>query len=171
VREEIRKIIDFWFHEGVDGMRLTSVMFLYQREGTNCINLPEVHAFLKRLRSYVDKNHPGKILMAETNLWPEEAAEYYGEGDECQMNYHYPLMPRLYMAMQTEDRYPIIDIMAQTPAIPETCQWALFLRNHDDLMLSMVTEEERDYLYKVFAKDHGAKINRWYSSTPGAIAG
>jgi maltose alpha-D-glucosyltransferase/alpha-amylase len=159
VREEIRKIIDFWFHEGVDGMRLTSVMFLYQREGTNCINLPEVHAFLKRLRSYVDKNHPGKILMAETNLWPEEAAEYYGEGDECQMNYHYPLMPRLYMAMQTEDRYPIIDIMAQTPAIPETCQWALFLRNHDDLMLSMVTEEERDYLYKVFAKDHGAKIN------------
>lgn len=160
VREEIRRIIDFWFQVGVDGIRLSSVMFLFRQEGTNCANLPAVHDFLKRLRSYVDERHPGKILLAETNLWPEEAAEYFGKGDECHMNYHFPLMPRLYMALQTEDRYPIIDILEQTPKIPEDCQWALFLRNHDDLMLSMVTEEERDYLYKVFAQDHGAKINR-----------
>ena len=160
VRQEVQKVIDFWFQLGVDGMRLTSVMFLFRKEGTNCENLPEVHDFLKRLRNYVDENHPGKILIAETNLWPEEAAEYFGEGKECHMNYHYPLMPRLYMALQTEDRYPIIDILEQTPTIPENTQWALFLRNHDDLMLSMVTEEERDYLYKVFAQDKGAKINR-----------
>jgi maltose alpha-D-glucosyltransferase / alpha-amylase len=159
VREEIRKVIDYWYDLGVDGLRLTSVMFLFAREGTNCENLPEVHRYLKELRQYVDKRHPGKILMAETNLWPEDAAQYYGQGDECHMNYHFPLMPRLYMALQTEDRYPIIDILEQTPPIPDNCQWALFLRNHDDLMLTMVTEEERDYLYKVFAQDHGAKVN------------
>jgi maltose alpha-D-glucosyltransferase/alpha-amylase len=159
VRAEIRKVIDFWYDLGVDGVRLTSVMFLFREEGTNCENLPAVHDYLKKLRKYVEERHPGKILIAETNLWPEEAAQYYGDGDECHMNYHFPLMPRLYMAMQTEDRYPIIDILEQTPSIPENCQWALFLRNHDDLMLSMVTEEERDYLYKVFAQDHGAKIN------------
>ncbi len=159
VREEIRKVIDFWFDLGVDGLRLTSVMFLFREEGTNCQNLPQVHEYIKELRSYVDRKHSGRILVAETNLWPEEAAEYYGEGDECHMNYHFPLMPRLYMALQTEDRYPIIDILEQTPTIPENAQWALFLRNHDDLMLSMVTEEERDYLYKVLAQDHGAKIN------------
>ncbi|MBR9921028.1 MAG: maltose alpha-D-glucosyltransferase [Bacteroidetes bacterium] len=159
VRQEIQNIIDFWAELGVDGFRLTSVVFLFQREGTNCENLPEVHAYLRELRGFLNKKYPDKIIMGESNLWPEEAAEYFGEGDECHMNYHFPLMPRLYMAMQTEDRYPIIDILAQTPAIPENAQWALFLRNHDDLMLSMVTEEERDYLYKVFAQDHGAKIN------------
>lgn len=159
VRKEMEKVLDFWFQKGVDGVRLSSIMFLFQKEGTNCENLPEVHAYLKSLRKYVDTKHPGKVLMAETNLWPEEASEYYGEGDECHMNYHFPLMPRLYMALQTEDSYPIIDILDQTPNIPENCQWALFLRNHDDLMLSMVTEEERDYLYKVFAQDHGSKIN------------
>ena len=159
VRKEIQKVVDFWFDLGVDGLRLSSVMFLFQKEGTNCENLPEVHRYLKSLRKYVDEKHPGKILMAETNLWPEDAAQYFGQGDECHMNYHYPLMPRLYMALQTEDRYPIRDILEQTPAIPENAQWALFLRNHDDLMLTMVTEEERDYLYKVFAQDHGAKIN------------
>ncbi|MCI5081999.1 MAG: maltose alpha-D-glucosyltransferase, partial [Saprospiraceae bacterium] len=160
VRIEIQKIIDFWFDKGVDGLRLNSVMFTQQKEGTNCENLPEVHAYLKKLRAYVDEKHPGKILIAETNLWPEEAAQYYGKGDECHMNFHFPLMPRLFMALQTEDRYPIIDILEQTPAIPENSQWALFLRNHDDLMLSMVTEEERDYLYKVLAQDHGSKINQ-----------
>lgn len=160
VREEIRRVIDYWMGLGVDGLRLSSVMFLYQQEGTNCENLPQVHAFLKRLREYVDNNYENRILIAETNLWPEEASQYFGKGDECHMNYHFPLMPRIYMALQTEDRYPIIDILEQTPAIPENTQWCLFLRNHDDLMLSMVTEEERDYLYKVFAKDHGAKINR-----------
>jgi maltose alpha-D-glucosyltransferase/alpha-amylase len=159
VRKEIQNTLDFWYDLGVDGLRLTSVMFIFQEEGTNCENLPAVHEYLKSLRKYVDQKHPGKVLVAETNLWPEEAAEYFGEGDECHMNYHFPLMPRLYMALQTEDRYPIIDILEQTPSIPESCQWALFLRNHDDLMLSMVTEEERDYLYKVFAQDHGAKIN------------
>ncbi|MCB9287823.1 MAG: maltose alpha-D-glucosyltransferase [Lewinellaceae bacterium] len=159
VQEEIRKVIDFWFNLGVDGVRLTSAMFIFRREGTNCENLPEVHEYLKQLRQYVDRKHPGKVLVAETNLWPEEAAQYFGEGDECHMNYHFPLMPRMFMALQTEDRYPIIDILEQTPTIPEGCQWALFLRNHDDLMLSMVTEEERDYLYKVFAQDHGAKLN------------
>lgn len=160
VREEMRSVIDFWYNLGVDGVRLTSIMFLFREEGTNCENLPQVHEYLRGLRSYVERKHPGKILIAETNLWPEEAAQYYGEGDECHMNYHFPLMPRLYMALQTEDRYPIIDILEQTPSIPENSQWALFLRNHDDLMLSMVTEEERDYLYKVFAQDHGAKINQ-----------
>ncbi len=159
VRKELQNIIDYWFEMGVDGMRLTSVMYLFKRENTNCTNLPEVHAFLKKLRSYVDERHPGRILVAETNLWPEDAAAYYGEGDECHMNFHFPLMPRLYMALQTEDRYPIIDILEQTPAIPENAQWTLFLRNHDDLTLKMVTEEERDYLYKVYAQDHGAKIN------------
>ena len=159
VRAEIRNTLDFWFNLGVDGVRLTSIMFIFQEEDTNCENLPAVHEYLKALRKYVDDKHPGKVLLAETNLWPEEAAQYFGEGDECHMNYHFPLMPRLYMALQTEDRYPIIDILEQTPSIPENCQWALFLRNHDDLMLSMVTEEERDYLYKVFAQDHGAKIN------------
>lgn len=159
VREEILRVIDFWYNLGVDGVRLTSIMFIARKEDSNCQNLPEVHDYLKELRHYVDQNHPDKILLAETNLWPEEAAQYYGQGDECHMNYHFPLMPRLYMALQTEDRYPIIDILQQTPSIPENCQWALFLRNHDDLMLSMVTEEERDYLYKVFAQDHGAIIN------------
>ncbi len=159
VREEMRKVVDFWFELGVDGLRLTSVMYIARREGTNCENLPEVHEYLRQLRDYVDRKHPGKILLAETNLWPEGAAEYLGKGDECHVNYHYPLMPRLYMSLQAEDRYPILDIFEQTPDIPDTCQWALFLRNHDDLTLSMVTEEERDYLYKVFAQDNGAKIN------------
>lgn len=159
VREEMRKVVDFWLDKGVDGLRLTSIMYIARREGTNCENLPEVHAYLKELRDYVDRKHPGKILLAETNLWPENAAEYYGKGDECHINYHYPLMPRLYMALQAEGSYPVIDIFEQTPEIPENCQWALFLRNHDDLTLTMVTEEERDYLYKVFAQDTSAKIN------------
>ncbi|MCB9285523.1 MAG: maltose alpha-D-glucosyltransferase [Lewinellaceae bacterium] len=160
VQEEMRKVIDFWLQLGVDGLRLTSVSFLFQREGTNCENLPEVHEFAQKLRKYVDKQHPGKVLIAETNLWPEDAVTYFGEGNEFHMNYYFPLMPRLYMALQTEDRYPVIDILEQTPALPENCQWLLFLRNHDDLTLEMVTEEERDYLYKVFAQDHGAKINK-----------
>lgn len=159
VKEEMRKVIDFWLSRGVDGLRLTSIMFIFRREGTNCENLPEVHQYLKELRQYVDGKYPGRILIAETNLWPEEAAQYFGQGDECHINYNFPLMPRLFMSLQTEDRYPIIDILEQSPPIPESCQWALFLRNHDDLMLSMVTDEERDYLYKVMAQDQGAKIN------------
>jgi maltose alpha-D-glucosyltransferase / alpha-amylase len=159
VREELRKVLDYWFSMGVDGAVMRSVSYLYKREGTNCENLPEVHAFLKRVRKYVNETYPDKILIADTNQWPEDATAYFGEGDECHLNYHFPLMPRLYMALQTEDSYPIVDIMEQTPPTPEGCQWALFLRNHDDLTLSMVTEEERDYMYKMFAQDHGAKIN------------
>ena len=159
VRQEFTNIIRFWCDIGVDGFRLTSLPFLYKREGTNCENLPEVHVFLKRLRKFVEEIYPGTILMGETNQWPEDAAAYYGDGDECQMNYNFPLLPRLYMALQTEDSYPIVDIMKQTPTIPDSCQWALFLRNHDDLTLNMVTEEERDYMYKMFAQDHSAKIN------------
>jgi len=159
VREEIRKVIDYWFDLGVNGLRLTSIAFIFQREGTDCENLPEVHDYLRELRRHVDRRHPGKILMAETNLWPEDAAQYFGKADECHMNYHFPLMPRLYVALQAEDRYPVTDIMLQTPSIPDSSQWALFLRNHDDLTLSMVTEEERDYLYKIFAQDTSAKVN------------
>ncbi len=159
VREEMRKVVDFWLDIGVDGLRLTSILYTARREGTNCENLPEVHTYLKELRAHVDKNYPNKILIAATNLWPEAAAEYFGKEDECHMNYNYSLMPRLYIALQSENQYPITDIFEQTPEIPESCQWALFLRNHDDLTLSMVTEEERDYLYKVFAQDDHAKIN------------
>ncbi len=160
VREEIRKIINFWFGDvGVDGFCLRGVSYLYKKDGTNCENLPEGHAFLRRLRKYIDENFPEKILIADSNQWPEDAAAYFGDGDECHMNFHFPLMPRFYMALQTEDSFAIKDIMEQTPPISDNGQWALFLRNHDDLTLSMVTEEERDYLYKMFAQDHNAKLN------------
>jgi maltose alpha-D-glucosyltransferase/alpha-amylase len=132
---------------------------LFEREGTNGENLPETHAFLKKLRSHIDEKFPETVFLAEANMWPEDSASYFGDGDECHMNYHFPVMPRMFMALQMEDRYPITDIFDQTPAIPETCQWAMFLRNHDELTLEMVTDEERDYMYKVYAKDPKAKIN------------
>lgn len=160
VRAEMLKVIDFWFDLGVDGIRLSSVMYTARQSGTNCENLPAVHQYLRELRKYVDSRHADKILLAEANLWPEEAAEYFGQGDECHVNSHFPLMPRLFMALLTEDRYPILDIIEQTPEVPGDCQWALFLRNHDDLMLSMVTEEERDYLTRMLAQDQGARINQ-----------
>jgi maltose alpha-D-glucosyltransferase/alpha-amylase len=147
VHKALFQVVDFWMELGVDGMRLDAVPYLYQREGTNCENLPETHEFLKRLR------------RAEANQWPEEAAAYLGNGDECHMAFHFPLMPRLFMALRMEDRHPIIDILQQTPAIPETCQWALFLRNHDELTLEMVTDEERDYMYRVYANDPTSRIN------------
>lgn len=159
VQEEVFKIIDFWSQMGVDGFRLDAVPYLYEREGTNGENLPETHAFLKKLRAHVDTKYPGTLLLAEANMWPEDAAAYFGHGDECHMNYHFPLMPRMFMALQTEDRYPITDIFDQTPDIPETCQWAIFLRNHDELTLEMVTDEERDYMYRVYVKDPKARIN------------
>ena len=159
VQEEVFKIIDYWAKIGVDGFRLDAVPYLFEREGTNCENLPETHAFLKKLRAHVDRHFPGTLLLAEANMWPEDSAAYFGEGDECQMNYHFPVMPRMFMALRMEDRYPILDIYDQTPKIPETCQWAIFLRNHDELTLEMVTDEERDYMYKVYAKDPKAKIN------------
>lgn len=159
VQEEVFKIIDYWSAMGVDGFRLDAVPYLYEREGTNGENLPETHAFLKKLRAHIDEHFPGTAFLAEANMWPEDSASYFGNGDECHMNYHFPVMPRMFMALQREDRYPITDIFDQTPAIPENCQWAMFLRNHDELTLEMVTDEERDYMYKVYAKDPKARIN------------
>jgi maltose alpha-D-glucosyltransferase/alpha-amylase len=159
VQEEIIQIIEFWCRLGVDGFRLDAVPYLYEREGTNCENLRETHGFLKRLRRFIDEKYPGTMLLAEANMWPEEAAAYFGNGDECHMNYHFPLMPRMYMAIQSEDRHAITDIFDQTPAIPQECQWAMFLRNHDELTLEMVTDEERDYMYRVYVRDKKARIN------------
>ena len=144
---------------GVDGLRLDAVPYLYEREGTNCENLPETHEYLRKLRAHVDAKFPNRMLLAEANQWPEDAAAYFGNGDESHMNFHFPLMPRMFMALQMEDRFPIIDILEQTPSIPEKCQWAMFLRNHDELTLEMVTDEERDYMYRVYANDPHARIN------------
>lgn len=159
VQQEVFDILDFWMKMGVDGFRLDAVPYLFEREDTNCENLPQTHEFLKKLRSYVDKKYDNKLLLAEANMWPEDSAAYFGDGDECHMNYHFPIMPRMFMALKMEDRYPIIDIIDQTPEIPENCQWGIFLRNHDELTLEMVTDEERDYMYKVYTKDPQAKIN------------
>ncbi len=159
VQEDVFKIMDYWCEMGVDGFRLDAVPYLYEREGTNGENLPETHAFLKKLRARIDEKFPGTVFLAEANMWPEDSASYFGDGDECHMNYNFPVMPRMFMALQMEDRYPITDIFEQTPKIPDTCQWAIFLRNHDELTLEMVTDEERDYMYKVYAKDPRARIN------------
>src|SRR5919108_2455827 len=159
VRRAILHAVDFWLHMGIDGLRLDAVPYLYEREGTNCENLPETHAFLKELRRHVDRKFKNRMLLAEANQWPEDAVAYFGDGDECHMAFHFPSMPRLFMAIRMESRFPIIDILTQTPAIPETCQWALFLRNHDELTLEMVTDEERDYMYRVYAHDPHARIN------------
>jgi maltose alpha-D-glucosyltransferase/alpha-amylase len=159
VQDEIIKILDYWCKMGVDGFRLDAVPYLFEREGTNGENLAETHAYLKTLRKHMDDHFPGTIFLAEANMWPEDSASYFGDGDECHMNYHFPVMPRMFMAVQMEDRYPITDIFDQTPAIPETCQWAIFLRNHDELTLEMVTDDERDYMYKMYAKNPKARIN------------
>jgi maltose alpha-D-glucosyltransferase/alpha-amylase len=161
VQEEMFKVLDFWMGLGVDGVRLDAVPYLYERDGTSCENLPETHAFLKVLRKHVDDNYSNRMLLAEANQWPDDAAAYFGSGrgDECHMAFHFPLMPRLFMALRMEDRTPIVDILQQTPAIPETSQWALFLRNHDELTLEMVTDEERDYMYRMYAHIHQARLN------------
>src|SRR5262252_2629985 len=159
VRKAVFAVLDFWLELGVDGLRLDAVPYLYEREETNCENLPETHAFLKELRRYVDKKYTNRMLLAEANQWPEDAVAYFGTGDECHMAFHFPVMPRLFMAIHMEDRFPVIDIMAQTPHIPENCQWALFLRNHDELTLEMVTDEERDYMYRAYAHDPRARLN------------
>jgi maltose alpha-D-glucosyltransferase / alpha-amylase len=159
VRRALFSMVDHWFRMGVDGLRLDAVPYLFERPGTSCENLPETHAFLRDLRRHVDERFPNRLLLAEANQWPEDAAEYFGDGDECHMAFHFPLMPRLFMAIQMEDRFPIIDILQQTPEIPEGCQWALFLRNHDELTLEMVTDEERDYMYRVYAHEREARIN------------
>ncbi|MGD8372011.1 MAG: maltose alpha-D-glucosyltransferase [Syntrophobacterales bacterium] len=159
VHKAMFRVIDFWFGMGVDGLRLDAVPYLYEREGTNCENLPETHEFLQELRAYVDDRYTDRMLLAEANQWPEDAVAYFAEGDECHMAYHFPLMPRLFMALRQEDRFPIIDILEQTPEIPDNCQWAMFLRNHDELTLEMVTDEERDYMYRVYASDPRMRIN------------
>ena len=159
VRAAMLEVVDLWMGLGVDGMRLDAVPYLYEREGTICENLPETHAFLKALRRHIDGRYPSRVLLAEANQWPEDAIAYFGDGDECQMAFHFPLMPRLFMAIRQEDRFPVIEILSQTPPIPETCQWAMFLRNHDELTLEMVTDEDRDYMYRVYAHDPAARVN------------
>ncbi|TAH36941.1 MAG: maltose alpha-D-glucosyltransferase [Planctomycetota bacterium] len=159
VKEAVFRVMEKWMAMGVDGMRLDAIPYLYEREGGNCENLPEGHQFLRELRARVDRKFPGRVFVAEANQWPEDASAYFGNGDECHMNFHFPLMPRLYMALQMEDRFPIVDILQQTPPIPENCQWAMFLRNHDELTLEMVTEEERDYMWRTYARDPKARIN------------
>ena len=159
VHAAIFKAMDFWLEMGVDGLRLDAIPYLYEREGTNCENLPETHAFLKKLRAHVDETFPGRMLLAEANQWPEDSVEYFGDGDECNMAFHFPVMPRMFMAVRMEDRLPIVDIMEQTPAIPANAQWAMFLRNHDELTLEMVTDEERDYMYRAYAHDPQMRIN------------
>ncbi|KAA0687997.1 maltose alpha-D-glucosyltransferase [Neorhizobium sp. P12A] len=159
VMKELLDIMHFWLETGIDGFRLDAIPYLVEREGTNNENLPETHTVLKEIRAALDNTNLGVVLLAEANQWPEDTAEYFGDGDECHMAFHFPLMPRMYMAIAKEDRFPITDIMRQTPEIPTNCQWAIFLRNHDELTLEMVTDAERDYLWETYASDKRARIN------------
>jgi maltose alpha-D-glucosyltransferase/alpha-amylase len=159
VLDAVLEVMRFWLDMGVDGFRLDAIPYLVERDGTNNENLPETHAVIRRLRAAIDARYPNRFLLAEANQWPEDVREYFGDGDECHMAYHFPLMPRIYMAIAQEDRYPIVEIMQQTPDIPDTCQWAIFLRNHDELTLEMVTSKERDYMYSTYAADLQARIN------------
>jgi maltose alpha-D-glucosyltransferase/alpha-amylase len=159
VLKEVISVLRFWLEMGVDGLRLDAVPYLVEREGTNNENLPETHAVLKKIRAEVDAHFPDRMMLAEANQWPEDVLSYFGGGDECHMAFHFPLMPRMYMAIAQEDRHPITDIMRQTPPIPDGCQWAIFLRNHDELTLEMVTDRERDYLWTFYAADRRARLN------------
>jgi maltose alpha-D-glucosyltransferase/alpha-amylase len=159
VAKAIIKVMRFWLDQGVDGVRLDAIPYLCVREGTQNENLPETHAVIRQMRSVVDAHYPNCVFLAEVNQWPEDVRDYFSDGDECQMAYHFPLMPRMYMAIAQEDRHPIVDIMRQTPDIPETCQWAIFLRNHDELTLEMVTDQERDYMYQMYVGDPRARVN------------
>ena len=159
VREEMWDIMKFWLNMGVDAFRLDAVPYLVEREGTNCENLPETHSIIKDLRARLDKEFPGRMLLAEANQWPTELRAYFGAGDEFHMAFHFPLMPRMFMAVKLEDRKPLTEILKQTPEIPESCQWCLFLRNHDELTLEMVTDMERDYMYDEYAKDKAMRLN------------
>jgi maltose alpha-D-glucosyltransferase/alpha-amylase len=159
VLEAIKNVMRFWLRMGVDGLRLDVIPYLIERDGTNCENLPETHAVLKSMRRTLDEEFPGRVFLAEANQWPTDVRAYFGEGDECHMAFHFPVMPRMYMGLRKEDRTPIVDIMRQTPAIPEDCQWAIFLRNHDELTLEMVTDDERDYMYREYARDARMRIN------------
>ncbi len=159
VLQEILRVMDFWLEMGVDGFRLDAVPYLIEREGTNCENLPETHTVLKAIRRHIDTHWPNRMLLAEANQWPSDVRPYFGDGDECHMAFHFPVMPRLFMALHLEERDPIVDIMERTPSLPESCQWALFLRNHDELTLEMVTDDERDYMYLAYSADPMARLN------------
>jgi len=159
VCQEMLDVVSFWLDMGLDGFRCDAVPYLYEREGTNCENLPETHTYLKRLRAHVDKHYPGAVLLAEANQWPADVRPYFGDGDEFHMAFHFPLMPRLFMALRREDRTPIVEIMSQTPDIPPSCQWGMFLRNHDELTLEMVSDAERDYMWAEYAKDRMMRLN------------
>ena len=159
VQDAMLEAIRFWLDMGLDGFRLDAVPYLFEREGSNCENLPETHEFLKRVRKEVDDKYPDRLLLAEANQWPPDVVPYFGDGDECHMAFNFPVMPRMFMALRREDRTPIVEIMNRTPKIPDTAQWGLFLRNHDELTLEMVTDEERDYMYEEYAKDPRMKLN------------
>ena len=159
VREAMWNVMKFWLELGVDGFRVDAVPYLVEREGTSCENLPETHDVLKELRAKLDAQFTGKVLLAEANMWPEDVRPYFGDGDEFHMSFHFPIMPRIFMALRLEDRKPLIDIIEQTPTIPDACQWAIFLRNHDELTLEMVTDVERQYMWDEYAKDPRARIN------------
>jgi maltose alpha-D-glucosyltransferase/alpha-amylase len=159
VLEHVLRVMDFWLEMGVDGFRLDAVPYLIERDGTNCENLPETHVVLKAIRHHIDSRWPNRMLLAEANQWPADVRPYFGDGDECHMAFHFPVMPRLFMALHLEERDPIVEIMERTPGIPDTCQWALFLRNHDELTLEMVTDDERDYMYLAYSSDPNARLN------------
>jgi maltose alpha-D-glucosyltransferase/alpha-amylase len=159
VQEAMLAVLRFWLDLGIDGFRLDAVPYLFEEEGTNCENLPRTHEYLKRVRKEIDDLYPDRVLLAEANQWPADVVQYFGDGDECHMAFHFPLMPRIFMAVRREQRFPISEIMAQTPDIPETCQWGIFLRNHDELTLEMVTDDERDYMWAEYAQDPRMKAN------------
>nr|WP_062342156.1 maltose alpha-D-glucosyltransferase [Herbidospora sakaeratensis] len=163
VQEAMLEVLRFWLDLGIDGFRMDAIPYLFEVDGTNCENLPQTHAYLKRVRAEIDRLYPDRVLLAEANQWPSDVVEYFGDpvtgGDECHMAFHFPLMPRIFMAVRRESRYPISEILAQTPKIPENCQWGIFLRNHDELTLEMVTDEERDYMYSEYAKDPRMRAN------------
>ena len=159
VRQAMLDVVSFWLNLGIDGFRVDAAPYLFEREETNCENLPETHEFLKDLRRFVERHHPEALLLAEANQWPEDVVQYFGKGDEFHMGYNFPIMPRLFMALRQEDRRPIVEILERTPEIPSNCQWGMFLRNHDELTLEMVSDEERDYLYDEYAKDRRMRLN------------
>jgi len=159
VADAMLDVLRFWLDLGLDGLRLDAVPYLYERDGTNCENLPETHAFLKRVRATIDEEYLDRVLLAEANQWPEDVVQYFGQGDECHMAFHFPVMPRMFMSLRREESAPMLEILEHTPDIPDNAQWGLFLRNHDELTLEMVTDEERDYMYAEYAKDPRMKIN------------
>ena len=159
VQDAMLGTLRFWLELGIDGFRLDAVPYLFEEEGTNCENLPRTHDYLKRVRKEIDRDFPDRVLLAEANQWPADVVQYFGDGDECHMAFHFPLMPRIFMSVRREQRYPISEILSQTPAIPDGCQWGIFLRNHDELTLEMVTDEERDYMYTEYAQDPRMKAN------------